>query len=65
MTPHLVDRVMLSLTDEPTKAEVIAKRANLGICQTYQALVRLYDSGRAFIARGSGNDHHCIEGWQR
>lgn len=63
MTPE--DIVLLTLTEEPMKAEAIAEKANLGICQTYQALVRLYDRGNAFIVRGAGNDHHAVSGWTR
>lgn len=63
MSPQVVDRVMLALPREPLPAHEVARRANLGICQTYQALVHLYDRGQAFIARDERNDNHGIAGW--
>jgi len=63
MSPHIVEAVMLALTDKPTKAEEIAKRANLGRNQTYQALVRLHDAGIAFMSQQPITRR--IEGWQR
>lgn len=63
MSPAIVDRVMLALTDDPTPAEEIAKRANLGRNQTYQALVRLHDIGIAFMSQGINTQR--MEGWQK
>lgn len=61
MNQQIVDRVMLALPTEPEPAHRIAKRANLDICQTYQALVRLYDSGLAFMAQERKTGR--MEGW--
>lgn len=63
MTPELVDRVMLALTPEPSKAEEIAARANLGRCQTYQALAHLHDRGIAHIELGAQGDYRRVVGW--
>lgn len=63
MTESIVRRVHLALTDSPEKAEAIAVRAELGLCQTYQALVRLNDRGQAHLIRGAGDCRHGIDGW--
>lgn len=61
MNPSIVEKVASALTEEPTPAELIAKRANLGRNQTYQALVRLYDQGKAFMAQRVADGR--MQGW--
>ena len=64
MSPDITDLVLLALLpDVPTPAEEVAKRANLGRDQTYQALVHLHDRGLAFMAQEPRTRR--MEGWTR
>ena len=63
MSPVIVKKVLSALTENPARAELVAKRANLGREQTYQALVRLYDQGVAFMSQEPYTAR--MEGWQK
>jgi predicted Rossmann fold nucleotide-binding protein DprA/Smf involved in DNA uptake len=60
---EVLQRVMLTLQDEPIPADEVAKRANLGLCATYEALVHLHDRGIAFMSQEPITRR--IEGWLR
>ena len=61
MNQQILDSVLLALKPDPEPAERIAERANLGRNQTYQALVRLYDAGLAFMSQEPRTQR--MEGW--
>lgn len=62
MSPQLVERVYEALSTEPTTAPRVAGRACVSFVEAYQALVRLYDEGRAFMWHDSATRRMR---WQR